>query len=152
MKTAGSVYYDVAWVGYLGAEVPEKYAKIFKVLTAARDRAVALIQSAVAAGKPLKGWQVDEAARSVVRKAGYGKYFIHRTGHNIGQSVHGNGVNMDGFETHDTRQLIARTCNSVEPGIYLPDFGMRSEVNVYIDEKHARVTGAVQKEILALLA
>jgi Xaa-Pro aminopeptidase len=95
---------------------------------------------------------VDKAARSVVEKAGYGKYFIHRTGHSIGQTVHGNGVNMDGLETHDTRRLIAKTCNSVEPGIYLPEFGMRSEVNVYVDENQARVTGAVQKEILALLA
>jgi Xaa-Pro aminopeptidase len=152
LKTPGSVYYDVAWVGYLGAKVPEKYAKIFKVLTEARDRAVSLIQSSIAAGKPLQGWQVDKAARSVVEKAGYGKYFIHRTGHNIGQSVHGNGVNMDGLETHDSRRLIARTCNSVEPGIYLPEFGMRSEVNVYVDEDKAQLTGAVQKEILALLA
>jgi len=152
LKTPDSVYYDVAWVGYLGANVPEKYAKIFKVLVEARDRAVSLIQSSVAAGKPLQGWQVDKAARSVVEKAGYGKYFIHRTGHSIGQTVHGNGVNMDGLETHDTRRLIARTCNSVEPGIYLPEFGMRSEVNVYVDENQASVTGAVQKEILALLA
>jgi len=152
LKTPDSVYYDVAWVGYLGVKVPEKYAKIFKILTEARDRAVSLIQSSIAAGKPLQGWQVDKAARSVVEKAGYGKYFIHRTGHSIGQTVHGNGVNMDGLETHDTRRLIARTCNSVEPGIYLPEFGMRSEVNVYVDEDKAQVTGAVQKEILALLA
>src|SRR5258708_2133590 len=121
-----------------------------KPLTEARDRAVSLIQSSIAAGKPLQGWQVDKVARSVVEKAGYGKYFIHRTGHNIGQSVHGNGVNMDGLETHDSRRLIPRTCNSVEPGIYLPEFGMRSEVNVYVDEDKAQVTGAVQKEILAL--
>ncbi|HEY1423704.1 MAG TPA: M24 family metallopeptidase [Candidatus Acidoferrum sp.] len=152
LKTPGCVYYDVAWVGYLGATVPEKYGKIFKVLVEARDKAVALIQSSVASGKPLQGWQVDKAARGVVEKAGYGKYFIHRTGHSIGQVVHGNGVNMDGLETHDSRHLIARTCNSVEPGIYLPDFGMRSEVNVYVDKNEARVTGAVQKEILALLA
>ena len=152
LKTPGCVYYDVAWVGYLGAVVPEKYAKIFKVIVEARDRAVVLIQTSVASGKPLQGWQVDKAARDVVEKAGYGKYFIHRTGHSIGQIVHGNGVNMDGLETHDSRHLIAGTCNSVEPGIYLPEFGMRSEVNVYIDRNEARVTGAVQEEILALLA
>ena len=152
LKTSGSVYYDVAWVGYLGAKVPEKYSEIFKVLVEARDRAVSLIQTSVTAGKPLQGWQVDKAARSVVEKAGYGKYFIHRTGHSIGQTVHGNGVNMDGLGTHDTRRLIAKTCNSVEPGIYLPEFGMRSEVNVYVDEDKAQITGAVQKEILALLA
>jgi Xaa-Pro aminopeptidase len=152
LKTPGSVYYDIAWVGYLGAKVPEKYAKVFRVILQARDNAVALIQSAIAAGKPLQGWQVDKAARSVVEKAGYGKYFIHRTGHSIGQTVHGNGVNMDGLETYDSRHLIPCTCNSVEPGIYLPDFGMRSEVNVYIDQNEARITGAVQREILALLA
>ncbi|HUL15757.1 MAG TPA: M24 family metallopeptidase, partial [Terriglobales bacterium] len=151
-KTPGSVYYDVSWVGYMGASVPEKYAKVFRVLGEARDRAVDLIRSSVKAGKPLQGWQVDKAARSVVEKAGYGKYFFHRTGHNIGTSVHGNGVNMDGMETHDDRHLIPGTCNSVEPGIYLPEFGMRTEVDVYVDEKEARVTGAVQTEILPLLA
>jgi len=152
LKNPGSVYYDVAWVGYLGAKVPDKFAKVFAVVREARDKAVNLIRSSVAAGKPLQGWQVDRAARSVVEKAGYGKYFFHRTGHSIGESVHGNGVNMDGLETHDVRHLIPRTCNSVEPGIYLPEFGIRSEVDVYIGEREAMVTGAVQTEILALLA
>jgi Xaa-Pro dipeptidase len=151
-KTPKSVYYDITWVGYLGAKVPEKMAKIFGIVREARDKAVELIQSSVAKGKPLQGLQVDKAARGVIEKAGYGKYFFHRTGHSIGETVHGNGVNMDGLETHDERHLIPRTCNSIEPGIYLPDFGIRSEVNVYIGEKEARVTGAVQKEILALLA
>ena len=151
-KAAGSVYYDITWVGYLGAKVPEKMAKIFGIVREARDKAVQLIQTSVAAGAPLQGWQVDKAARKVIEKAGYGKYFFHRTGHNIGQTVHGNGVNMDGLETHDVRHLIPKTCNSIEPGIYLPEFGIRSEVNVYIGEKEARVTGAVQNEILALLA
>jgi Xaa-Pro dipeptidase len=151
-KAAGSVYYDITWVGYLGAKVPEKMTKVFGIVREARDKAVELIQSSVAAGKALQGWQVDKAARKVIEKAGYGKYFFHRTGHNIGQTVHGNGVNMDGLETHDVRHLIPKTCNSIEPGIYLPEFGIRSEVNVYIGEKEARVTGAIQKEILALLA
>jgi len=151
-KAPGSVYYDVTWVGYLGAKVPVKYSKVFSVVREARDRAVELIRKSVAAGKPLQGWQVDKAARGVVEKAGYGKYFFHRTGHSIGEKVHGNGVNMDGLETHDSRHLIPRTCNSVEPGIYLSDFGIRSEVDVYIGESEARVTGAVQNEILALLA
>ena len=151
-KAAGSVYYDITWVGYLGAKVPEKMTKVFGIVREARDKAVDLIRTSVAAGKPLQGWQVDNAARKVIEKAGYGKYFFHRTGHNIGQSVHGNGVNMDGLETHDVRHLIPKTCNSIEPGIYLPEFGIRSEVNVYVGEKEARVTGAVQKEILALLA
>jgi Xaa-Pro dipeptidase len=152
-KAPGSVYYDVAWTGFLGAKVPDKYVKIFNVVREARDKAVELIRSSVKAGKPLQGWQVDKAARGVIEKAGYGKYFIHRTGHSIGEdAVHGNGVNMDGLETQDERHLIPQTCNSVEPGIYLPEFGLRSEVDVFIDEKEARVTGAVQTEILALLA
>ncbi len=127
-------------------------AKIFGIVREARDKAIELIQSCIAAGKPLQGWQVDQAARKVIEKAGYGKYFFHRTGHSIGQKVHGNGANMDGLETHDVRHLISKTCNSIEPGIYLPEFGIRSEVNVYIGEKEARITGAVQSEILALLA
>jgi Xaa-Pro dipeptidase len=151
-KGANSVYYDVTWMGYLGATVPEKYAKVFRVLREARDRAIDLIRSNVKARKPLQGWQVDKAARGVVEKAGYGKYFFHRTGHSIGTAVHGNGANMDGLETLDERHLIPQTCNSVEPGIYLPEFGMRTEVDVYVDEGEARVTGAVQTEILPLLA
>jgi Xaa-Pro aminopeptidase len=151
-KSEGSVYYDVTWMGYLGAKVPEKYAKVFQVLRAARDQAVDLICTSMKTGKPLRGWQVDKVARGIVEKAGYGKYFFHRTGHSIGTSVHGNGVNMDGLETHDERHLIPHTCNSVEPGIYLPEFGMRSEVDVYVGEKEARVTGAIQTEILPLLA
>jgi len=148
----GSVYYDITWIGFLGAKVPEKYAKIFRIARDARDQAVNLIVSSTVAGKPLQGWQVDKAARGVIEKAGYGKYFFHRTGHSIGESVHGNGANMDGLETHDVRHLIPRTCTSIEPGIYLPEFGIRTEVNVYIGEREARVTGAVQNEILALLA
>jgi Xaa-Pro aminopeptidase len=151
-KTPGSVYYDVTWVGYLGAQVPEKYAKIFRIVREARDKAVELIRSSIGTGKPLQGWQVDKAARSVIEKAGYGKYFFHRTGHSIGEKVHGNGANMDGLETRDARHLIPRTCNSVEPGIYLPEFGIRSEVDMYVGEREARVTGAIQTEILPLLA
>jgi Xaa-Pro dipeptidase len=152
MKEPGSVYYDITWVGYLGAVVPEKYAKVFAVVREARDKAVELIRSRVAAGKVLQGWEVDKAARDVIEKAGYGKYFFHRTGHNIGEVIHGNGANMDGLETHDARRLIPRTCTSVEPGIYLKEFGIRSEVDVYIGEREAFVTGAVQTEVLALLA
>jgi len=148
----GSVYYDITWIGFLGAKVPEKYAKVFRIARDARDNAVDLILSSIACGKPLQGWQVDKAARGVIEKAGYGKFFFHRTGHSIGESVHGNGANMDGLETHDVRHLIPRTCTSIEPGIYLPEFGIRTELNVYIGEREAHVTGAIQNEILALLA
>src|SRR5260370_6539357 len=150
-KTPGSVYYDVTWMGYLGAKVPEKYAKIFSVVRQARDKATNLILEHCAAGKPLQGRQVDQAARRVIEKAGYGKYFFHRTGHSIGEKVHGNGANMDGLETNDVRHLIPHTCNSIEPGIYLPEFGVRSEQDVYIGEGEAQVTGSIQTEILPLL-
>jgi len=151
-KDAGSVYYDVTWMGYVGAKVPEKYAKVFGVLRDARNKAVDLILTSVAAGKPLQGWQVDKAARTIIDKAGYGKYFFHRLGHNIGETIHGNGANMDNLETHDIRHLIPKTCTSIEPGIYMPEFGMRTEVNLYIGDGEARVTGAIQDEIVPLLA
>jgi len=147
----GSVYYDITWTGYMGARVPDAYAKIFRIVRQARDAAIALVKDSVSRGQALRGWEVDRAAREVIRKAGYAKYFVHRTGHSIGQTVHGNGANMDGLETRDDRFVIPRTCFSVEPGIYLREFGIRSEVDVYVDEKEARVTGAVQEEILALL-
>ena len=151
-KSPDGVYYDITWVGYLGTKVPDKFAKVFNVVREARDRGVNMILDSVKAGRPIQGWQIDNAVRAVIDKAGYGKYFFHRTGHNIGQSVHGNGVNIDGLETRDERHLIPGTCNSIEPGIYLPEFGIRSEVDVYIGEREARVTGAVQTEILPLLA
>jgi len=152
LSRPGSVYYDITWVGYLGAQVPEKYAKIFAIVREARDRAIAFVQKAIAAGQAVRGWQVDRAAREVVRKAGYASYFVHRTGHNIGQEVHGNGANMDSLETHDVRRVLPQTCFSVEPGIYLSGFGIRSEVNVYVDFAEARVTGPVQTGILPLLS
>jgi Xaa-Pro dipeptidase len=146
-----SVYYDITWVGYLGERVPDSYANIFKIVRLARDRAIEFVQKSVARGREIRGWEVDRVARESIRKAGYAKYFVHRTGHSIGREVHGNGANMDGLETRDDRKLIPRTCFSVEPGIYMQDFGIRSEVNLYVGEKEARVTGAVQTEILALL-
>jgi len=148
----GSVYYDITWMGYLGERVPDAYAKIFRIVRQARDAAIAYVQEAVARGRPIHGWEVDRAAREVIRKAGYAKYFVHRTGHSIGREVHGNGANMDGLETRDDRKIIPHTCFSVEPGIYLPEFGVRSEVNVYVDEREARVTGAIQAEIVPLLS
>jgi Xaa-Pro aminopeptidase len=148
----GGVYYDITWVGYLGAKVPPKYAKIFAIVRDARDAAVAFVMKNVKAGRAIEGWQVDRAAREVIRKAGYANFFVHRTGHNIGQEVHGTGANMDSLETRDVRRVIPRTCFSVEPGIYLPEFGIRSEVDVYVDQGRAEVTGAVQTEILRLLS
>jgi Xaa-Pro aminopeptidase len=152
LEKPDSVYYDITWTGYLGHTVPEKYAKVFRVVRDARDTAVDFVKDAVAAGRTIRGWQVDDAARAVIRKAGYGKYFVHRTGHSIGQEVHGTGANMDGLETKDDRQIMARTCFSIEPGIYLGEFGVRTEVNVYVGESEARVTGAKQQEVIPILA
>lgn len=151
-KKPGSVFYDITWVGYLGESVPEKYAKIFGIVKQARDAAVRFVKESVAAKRRVHGWEVDRAARSVIEKARYGKYFVHRTGHSIGMDVHGNGANMDGLETRDDRCLVPHTCFSVEPGIYLPEFGIRSEVNAYVFEDEARVTGAIQEAIIPILA
>jgi Xaa-Pro dipeptidase len=147
----GSVYYDITWMGYLGRRVPDAYAKIFRIVRNARNAAVDFVKDAVARGRAIHGWEVDRVARDVIRKAGYAKNFVHRTGHSIGQEVHGNGANMDGLETKDDRKIVPRTCFSIEPGIYLSAFGVRSEVNVYAAEREARVTGAIQEEILPLL-
>jgi Xaa-Pro dipeptidase len=152
LQKPGSVYYDITWTGFLGKEPPKKIREVFGVVRAARNAAVTFVQSAVAAGRAIRGWEVDRVARDVIRKAGYGRYFVHRTGHSIGRDVHGNGANMDGLETHDDRKITPFTCFSVEPGIYLPDFGIRSEVDVYVDESGASVTGEVQDEVLALFA
>ena len=148
---AGSVYYDITWMGYLGERVPDSYAKIFRIVRDARNRAIQFVRDSVAKGRTIHGWEVDGVARESIRKAGYAKYFVHRTGHSIGQEVHGNGANMDGLETRDDRKIVSNTCFSIEPGIYLPEFGVRSEVNVWVGEHDARVTGAIQEEILPLL-
>ncbi len=147
----GSVYFDITWTGYVGDSIPEKCAKVFRVVSEARDAAISLVQKSLEAGRPLHGYEVDDAARIVIEAHGYGKSFVHRTGHSIGEDVHGNGANMDNFETHDERRIIPRTCFSIEPGIYLNDFGVRSEVNVFTTERGARVTGEIQKEIVPIL-
>ena len=152
LKRPGSVYYDITWMGYLGGRVPDAYARIFRIVREARDRAIEFVKESVARGRAIHGWEVDRVARAVIRKGGYAKQFVHRTGHSIGQEVHGNGANMDGLETRDDRKIVPHTCFSIEPGIYLPEFGIRSEVNVYAGEREARVTGAMQEEILPLLA
>ncbi len=152
LEKPDSVYYDITWTGYLGQTVPEKYAKVFRVVRDARETAVAFVKDAVAAGRTIRGWQVDDAARTVIRKAGYAKYFVHRTGHSIGQEVHGSGANMDSLEIKDDRQIIPRTCFSIEPGIYLGEFGVRTEVDMYIGENEARVTGPKQEEVIPILA
>jgi Xaa-Pro aminopeptidase len=148
-----SVYSDLTRVGYVGDTVPERYAQVFRFVARARDAAIALVRDAFGAGRPLRGWEVDAAARRVIDEAGYGPQFIHRTGHSIGQEVHGNGANMDDLETHEERLVLRRTCFSVEPGIYLPEFGVRSEVNVFVDAAgQVHVTGGLQTEVVPVLA
>jgi Xaa-Pro dipeptidase len=147
-----SVYSDLTRMGYVGESVPEKYESIFAVVASARDAAIECVRHAYALGRPLHGWEVDAAGRQVIDAAGYGPQFIHRIGHNIGQEVHGNGANMDNLETHDERLVLRQTCFSIEPGIYFDEFGMRSEVNVFIDgEGKVHVTGGLQKNVLAIL-
>ena len=148
----GAVYFDITWTGYVGDKVPEQYTKVFDVVREARDAAITLVQNALQAGRILCGYEVDDAAREVIERKGYGTFFVHRTGHSIGEDVHGNGANMDNFETHDERRIIARTCFSIEPGIYLHEFGIRSEVNVFAGARDACVTGEIQIEIVPILA
>jgi Xaa-Pro aminopeptidase len=147
-----SVYSDLTRVAFVGETVPEKYEKVFQIVAAARDAAIAKVQTSFAAKKPLMGWEVDQACRDVIDQAGYGQYFIHRTGHSIGQEVHGNGANIDNLETREERTILPRTCFSIEPGIYLPEFGVRSEVDVLIDgQGEVLVTGGeLQRSIVRI--
>lgn len=137
-----SVYADITWTGYLGETVPEVYRNIFRVVQHGRDAAIEFVQDAVHVGRAICGWEVDETAREAIRKAGHGEHFIHRTGHSIGEEVHGNGANIDNYESRDERHILPHTCFSIEPGVYLPgQFGVRSEVDVYVSDHAALVTG-----------
>ncbi|MBZ5562367.1 MAG: M24 family metallopeptidase [Acidobacteriia bacterium] len=152
LPTPGAVYFDITWTGFVGEEVPRRYAEVFSIVREARDAAVRRVTEAQAVGRALHGYEVDDAAREVISRHGYGENFVHRTGHSIGEDVHGNGANMDNFETRDQRNIVPRTCFSVEPGIYLAEFGVRSEVNVYVEAGGARVTGEIQQAIVPILA
>ena len=146
----GSVYYDITWTGFCGTEPREEIRKVFAIVREARDRAVARVEQAMRAAQAIRGFEVDDVAREYIASQGYGPNFVHRTGHSIGQDVHGNGANMDNLETHDERRIVPWTCFSVEPGIYLQDFGVRLEVNVFVEEHDARVTGEIQKELVLI--
>ncbi len=143
-----STYYDITWTGFCGPEPRPEIVRVFDVVRQARDSAVACAKKAVS--QALHGFDIDDAARGYIIESGFGEYFVHRTGHSIGTEVHGTGANMDNFETHDDRRIIPRTCFSVEPGIYLPEFGIRSEVNVYVSESDAVVTGEMQRELVII--
>ncbi|HEX6804343.1 MAG TPA: M24 family metallopeptidase [Terriglobales bacterium] len=145
-----SVYYDITWTGFIGKAVPERIQKVFEVVRAARDAGIQFVQDSIAAGKSISGWQVDDPVRETITKAGFGNYFVHRTGHSIATEVHGNGPNMDNLEVHDERRVLPNSCFSIEPGIYLPEFGVRSEVNMLVRSQSAEVTGRMQKEIVLI--
>jgi Xaa-Pro dipeptidase len=143
-----SVFYDITWTGYCGPQPPREMEHVFQVVRVARNRAVQHVQSVVERGEPLRGFEVDDAARDYIKAQGFGENFVHRTGHSIGEEVHGAGANMDNLETHDERLVIPWTCFSVEPGIYLDSFGIRLEVNVFVGDGQAKVTGEVQEELV----
>ena len=145
-----SVYYDITWTGFIGNSVPDRIQEIFQVVRAARDAGIKFVEDSIAAGRQISGWQVDDPVRQTITKAGYGKYFVHRTGHSIATDVHGNGPNMDNLEVHDERRILPSSCFSIEPGIYLAEFGVRSEVNMLVRSKSAEVTGRMQKEIVLI--
>lgn len=149
-----SVYADITWTSVVDNKVPSEIEKVFSIVRDARDAATEFVKQSFAAGRETYGWEVDDVCRAVIQKAGYGDYFIHRTGHNIHTEVHGNGANIDNLETKDSRVLIPRTCFSIEPGIYLEGkFGVRSEIDVYLGEREARVTGGEpQRQVVAILA
>jgi Xaa-Pro dipeptidase len=154
LKEPGAVYADQTWTGYVGEEPREEHVKVFTIVRDARDAAIEFVRESVAAGREIRGAEVDDVSRGVITRAGYGEYFTHRTGHSIGEEVHGNGAHIDNLETRDSRKIIPRTCFSVEPGIYLPgNFGVRSEIDLYVGEGgRIEVTGQpIQRELVAIL-
>jgi Xaa-Pro dipeptidase len=146
-----AVFYDITWTGFCGTEIPERIQTVFEAVTGGRDAAIKCVVDAFAAGRTIHGFEVDDAARSFIQSRGYGDQFVHRTGHSIGHEVHGNGANMDNLEVHDERKVIPWTCFSIEPGVYLEDFGVRSEINIFVDGSSARVTGEIQRELVRIV-
>jgi Xaa-Pro dipeptidase len=153
-NTPGAVYADQTWTGFVGDNPTEEHVKVFTIVRDARDAAIEFVRESVKAGREIKGAEVDDVSRGVIERAGYGEYFTHRTGHSIGEEVHGNGAHIDNLETRDSRKIIPRTCFSIEPGIYLPgNFGVRSEIDLYVgDGGEIEVTGQpIQKDLVLIL-
>lgn len=150
LAEGGAVFADITWVGYTGSSVPDEFARAFAVVRDGRDAAIDVVRTAARERRDLRGWQVDRACRDVVARAGYEKAFIHRTGHSLGETVHGNGVHMDDYETHDDRRLLPGTGFTIEPGVYFDRFGVRTEINMFFGDGEATVTGPAQNEIVCL--
>ncbi len=150
MDRGKSVFYDITWTGVVGREPSEREQRVFETVRNARDAAIAAVEAAFAEGRPIRGYEADDAARAVIREAGFGEFFTHRTGHNIAHEIHGPGAHLDNLETHDERRILPATCFSVEPGIYLPEFGVRSEVDMLTSPKKAWVTGNIQRELVRI--
>jgi Xaa-Pro dipeptidase len=149
-NTPGAIFYDITWVGIVGKAPSEKQREIFRIVSEARDLGVKTVQDAIANAKPIAGWEVDHAVRNHIKQAKYGENFIHRTGHSIATEVHSNGANMDDLEIHDERRILPNSLFSIEPGIYLPEFGVRLEVDVLVRQGSAEVTGKIQREIVTI--
>jgi Xaa-Pro dipeptidase len=150
LDTPSSIYYDITWTGIVGREPSQKEQLVFETVRRARDAAISLVESAFSQNRPISGFEADDAARSVIRAAGFAEFFTHRTGHNIAHEIHGSGAHLDNFETHDVRRILPHTCFSVEPGIYLPEFGVRSEINMITATGKAWVTGRIQHELVRI--
>ncbi|HTZ96196.1 MAG TPA: M24 family metallopeptidase [Terriglobales bacterium] len=149
-NTPGAVYYDITWTGFVGKAPSDRMREVFTVVRDARDAGVKTVQDAVTAGRAIAGWEVDRAVRGHIKNAGFGQYFIHRTGHSIATEIHANGANMDDLEIHDERRILPNSCFSIEPGVYLPEFGVRSEINMLVRPSVAEVTGKIQREIVLI--
>lgn len=146
----GTVYYDITWTGFIGKAPTDRHREIFNIVRQARDTGIQTVKQAFAAGRKIGGWEVDKATRDFIASKGYARNFTHRTGHSIGTSVHANGANMDNLETKDEREIIPNTCFSIEPGLYFPEFGVRSEINIMVRPGVAEVTGKIQQEIVLI--
>jgi Xaa-Pro dipeptidase len=149
-NTPGAVFYDITWTGFVGKSPSDRMREVFEVVRQGRDLGVKTVTDAISAGRAIAGWEVDRAVRNHITSKGFGDYFIHRTGHSIATNIHANGANMDDLEIHDERQILPNSCFSIEPGVYLPEFGVRSEVNMMIRPKAAEVTGKIQKELVII--
>ena len=150
LDSPSSVFYDITWTCVIGREPSKKEQLVFDTVRRARDAAIAAVASAFAENRPIRGFEADDAARAVIREAGFGEHFVHRTGHNIAHEIHGPGAHLDNLETHDVRLLLPHTCFSVEPGVYLPEFGVRSEINMITAPGKAWVTGRIQHELVRI--